>query len=469
MAEIVRLRRVAQINDSSIELVSYPPLGKDWAQRFIKRHPQLGSVFGLSIEAARIKEASPEKLMHWFDEFKRVIEEENIRPEDIYNMDETGFSLGTLAQTRVVVDKTCGTRYRAAPGRQEWLTILECICGDGTVISPFVIFTGKTLSTDWIPANFDDSWRFSVNTRGWTSNDHALDWLRQSFEPMTREKANGRMRVLIYDGHGSHVRGEFLEHCNQNRIHPLLLPPHTSHLLQPLDVGIFGPVKKAMTSQLDRIVRTQIHKIQKHEFIESYYNARNISLTKHNIESAWRGAGLLPFCPSKVCRIASNLRTPTPPPSPIPEQSSMPFGNMNITSSPLEPDTLHSTNTALNDYLATPDSIKTPVRRYIKSLTRTSEVLSAEVAMITHECNAVKDVLQARKQYKRGKRLVLEDQISLSQPELRQRIIEIENEAKKKRGKKRKKSIKKDNTPSQTASEDEAEQVLLSEIEVMSY
>ena len=83
---------------------------------------------------------------------------------------------------------------------------------------------------------------------------------------------------------------------------------HTqSHLLQPLDVGIFGPVKNAMKNQLDRVIRTQIHTIRRHEFIESYYNARNIAFTKSNIESAWRGAGLFPFFPSKVCRIASNI------------------------------------------------------------------------------------------------------------------------------------------------------------------
>ena len=47
--------------------------------------------------------------MRWFDEFKRVVKEENIRPEDIYNMDETSFALGTLAQTHVIVNKTCHT------------------------------------------------------------------------------------------------------------------------------------------------------------------------------------------------------------------------------------------------------------------------------------------------------------------------------------------------------------------------
>ena len=71
---------------------------------------------------------------------------------------------------------------------------------------------------------------------------------------------------------------------------------------------------------------------------------------------------------------------------------------MNITSSPLQPETLHSMNVALNDYLATQKLINTLVRKYIKSLTQTSEVVSAEFVMLSHECNTVKDVPQTRKQ-----------------------------------------------------------------------
>ena len=108
-----------------------------------------------------------------------------------------------------------------------------------------------------------------------------------------------RTHILIYDDHGSHVKGHFLKYYRQNKIHILLLPPHISHLVQPLDVDIFCPVKKVMTHQLGRILRTQFHKIEKREFIECYYDARNIAFTKQNIQSAWPGAGLLPFPPQK--------------------------------------------------------------------------------------------------------------------------------------------------------------------------
>ena len=45
--------------------------------------------------------------------------------------------------------------------------------------------------------------------------------------------------MLIFDGYGSHITQEFIEYCWENRIRPFLLPAHSTHLTQPLDVGVF--------------------------------------------------------------------------------------------------------------------------------------------------------------------------------------------------------------------------------------
>ena len=45
--------------------------------------------------------------------------------------------------------------------------------------------------------------------------------------------------VLIHDGHASHVSVELNELARANNIHLLFLPAHTSHILQPLDLGVF--------------------------------------------------------------------------------------------------------------------------------------------------------------------------------------------------------------------------------------
>jgi len=62
------------------------------------------------------------------------------------------------------------------------------------------------------------------------------------------------MRLLIMDGHSSHVSWEFLDYCLTHDIIPFCLPPHSTHLLQPLDVGLFSPLQRNYSSCLDDLL-----------------------------------------------------------------------------------------------------------------------------------------------------------------------------------------------------------------------
>jgi len=171
---------------------------------------------------------------------------------------------------------------------------------DGTALPPMIIFKGKTLSRCWLAPNTPNDWIFSCNTEGWTSNTHCQKWLTENFEPNTRDKANGQPRLLIFDGHGSHTTADIVLHCIQNQIHLALLPPHSSHLTQPLDIGVFGSLKSHMTPELDRFIRSGIPRMQKDEWLKAFISARSNAFTKKNILSGWSGTGLNPFNPQKV-------------------------------------------------------------------------------------------------------------------------------------------------------------------------
>ena len=100
----------------------------------------------------------------WFDEFEKTIKEKNIRIEDIYNMNERGFAVGVIQRSYVVVNKESKTRYQAQPGRQEWTSVVECVCADGGSISPFIILKGEKVTSAWIPpAALDLNWHFGAS------------------------------------------------------------------------------------------------------------------------------------------------------------------------------------------------------------------------------------------------------------------------------------------------------------------
>jgi DDE superfamily endonuclease len=129
---------------------------------------------------------SEERLTRWFEDWEQIIKEYEIDTENLYNMDESGFSIGDIEALQHIINATIRQKFQAKPGRQEWVTTVESICADGSSIPPLIIVEGENLSRQWIPASIHNNWQFRCNTNGWTSDEHRLQWLCQVFEPETR-------------------------------------------------------------------------------------------------------------------------------------------------------------------------------------------------------------------------------------------------------------------------------------------
>lgn len=84
--------------------------------------------------------------------------------------------------------------------------------------------------------------------------------------------------------------------CYRNNIYLLFLLAHTSHVLQPLDLAIFGPVKTIYRSEISKIsALTDTTPIGKTTFLDAYRKARTSAFTIKNISAGWRASGLWPI------------------------------------------------------------------------------------------------------------------------------------------------------------------------------
>ena len=109
--------------------------------------------------------------------------------------------------------------------------------------------------------------RISLSENGWTDNKLYIEWLKNCFEPATSAKLQGEYQLLIFDRYASHVSNEFIKFVKANMIICLCLPPHSTHLLQPLDVSIFGPLKQNYKKLLAEKTRFITYNIDKVDFI----------------------------------------------------------------------------------------------------------------------------------------------------------------------------------------------------------
>ena len=61
--------------------------------------------------------------------------------------------------------------------------------------------------------------------------------------------------LLIVDGHDSHLHLNFLDFCLAKKIILYCLPPHSTHLLQQLDAGLFGPLQHYYSGAVDHAIQ----------------------------------------------------------------------------------------------------------------------------------------------------------------------------------------------------------------------
>jgi len=103
-----------------------------------------------------------------------------------------------------------------------------------------------------------------------------------------------RPRAFSLTGHDSHIRptAEFIAHCIDNEI-LLMILPHSSHLTQPLDVGVFGALKKHMAAELYPLMRTGVARIQKVEWLTAFVAAHEKALSTKNILGGFRGTDII--------------------------------------------------------------------------------------------------------------------------------------------------------------------------------
>ena len=108
--------------------------------------------------------------------------------------------------------------------------------------------------------------------------------------------------MLLVDGHSSHVFFQFIKYARSKNIECLCLLAHTTHICQPLNIGVFGPLARSYKAHLESLIRFSTYNVDKTNFLTIVRRPRKDGMSSKNIESAWRTTGLIPYNPSTVLK-----------------------------------------------------------------------------------------------------------------------------------------------------------------------
>jgi hypothetical protein len=160
--------------------------------------------------------------------------------------------------------------------------------------------------------------------KGWTDQDLGSQWLEWDFKPATAtcNTSNG-YRLLVLDGNNSHYTYLFCNFTKKHQILVICLPSYTTHILQPCDVRVFGPLLKLWKTQVNKASCANIP-INKTNLLFYYSQARKDAFKPSTIQSAFLKTGIFPFNPNiidqAVFELAKNttMKSSQPLPAQLP-------------------------------------------------------------------------------------------------------------------------------------------------------
>ena len=125
------------------------------------------------------------------------------------------------------------------------------------------------------------------------NNDVALKQLQKVFIPQIALKSPKEQRLLVLDRYKSYTTLRFIWEYYSNKIYALYLPLYTSHVLQPLDLGIFSSLKAAYRKRAGLLnLETNDTLTKKQLFLYYYQKARSTALKEAYRHSRQQGTNL---------------------------------------------------------------------------------------------------------------------------------------------------------------------------------
>jgi hypothetical protein len=120
-------------------------ISKFWTIRFLTRNPKLNIRFSKFFSFDRHYAHDIEGMLKWYNRFRRICNEYGIQFQDIWNFDETGFTIDVEDMQKIVTrirNRKIRFYYSDFNYRQH-VSSCETINAAGEIIPPIIILEGR--------------------------------------------------------------------------------------------------------------------------------------------------------------------------------------------------------------------------------------------------------------------------------------------------------------------------------------
>jgi hypothetical protein len=270
--------------------------GRKWAHAFLRRHPILSVKQSEYLNRAR-GTVTKRKIQLWFESIleelgplKVILEE----PKRVWNLDETGFLI--CPKTGKVYGVKGKSLYNVSDNNdKENVTVLLTVNAAGEIAPPLALYAYKRLP-NYIVEAVPKNWAVGRSECGFMTGESFFEFIGNVFIPYLNKREDvEKPIILFFDGHKSHKTAQTIDLCEENGIVPIALFPNSTHLLQPLDKSVFGPLKKSYGNIVRQWFAQTGRELKREEVPLVVQRALEDPRVMHNIQAGFRSTGLQPF------------------------------------------------------------------------------------------------------------------------------------------------------------------------------
>lgn len=277
--------------------------GRHWWDCFCKRHPKVSSRVAQNLNMDRAS-VSEDALNNWFNEVKEYLKKLDlldIDPSRIFNLDESVFFLVPKADS-VLARRGSKSVYKVEHGNEkESITVLFTVNAKSILLPPFILYWYERIPA-LVTNNLPKGWLAGNTKKGWMTAKSFFNYITTQFHPWLVKNKIQVPVILFVDGHVSHLTLSLAQFCKDNQIELIALYPNATHILQPLDVAMFHPLKSKWKKIVDEWrIENGSQKLKRENFAPFLKKALDaMPNLPEIIQNGFRTCGLSPFSSQAV-------------------------------------------------------------------------------------------------------------------------------------------------------------------------
>ena len=210
--------------------------GPDWMKLFQSRHNLTGRISD-NVKPSKV-EISHDDINRYFDNLYEVID--GVEPQNLWNYDETNV-IDNPGAKKCIVRRGLRRLERKIVSSKQAISVMFCGNAAGQFLPPMTVYKSKNLYAEWT-RNGSQSALYDHSLSGWFDASLFEKWFFGLF--LNAVKDTPGTKIMLGDNLASHFSERVLKACEENNIKFVSLLPNAKHLLQPLDVSVFGPGKR---------------------------------------------------------------------------------------------------------------------------------------------------------------------------------------------------------------------------------